>query len=300
MTPQRFAKAIASIERKYGLKLDAQEVWLKLDAFKKVKELKGGKCNESKGWYGLKGGCVRGKKGEGESKSKESKLAIAGKIKERKSKTKPLREKQSTQSKVTSVDKTNYEVKRSTPLDIESLSIGETKFSENRVASILKSGVQSELPIVILKPGKGLDLDAETYSAHEEIASYREASKRDANLKGRMDVVIVASKEEALNATKQQKLISKQENRREPIKESRLLDIENFKVSDNNFKKEEIEQLAESISKSGGLYQGPQVRQTGLEEWSTRSKADSYAVLAYRRALEINPELKGRIMAQFV
>ena len=84
MTPELFAKTIASIEHNYGLRLDARSVWLRMDEFKKVKELKGGKCNESTGWYGLKGSCKRGKNGESESKIKESKLAIADKIRTRK------------------------------------------------------------------------------------------------------------------------------------------------------------------------------------------------------------------------
>ena len=84
MTPKVFAQAIVSIEHNYGLRLDARSAWLRLDEFKKVKELAGGKCNEAKGWYGLKGACKRGKKGEGEARSKESKVDIAGRIRERK------------------------------------------------------------------------------------------------------------------------------------------------------------------------------------------------------------------------
>ena len=86
MTPEKFAQTIVSIERNYGLRLDARSTWLRLDAFKKVKELAGGKCNESTGWYGLKGGCKRGKKGEGEARNKESKVDIANRIRERKKK----------------------------------------------------------------------------------------------------------------------------------------------------------------------------------------------------------------------
>lgn len=84
MTPEVFAQAIVSIKHNYGLRLDAQSAWVRLDEFKKVQELKGGKCNEAKGWYGLVGACKRGKKGEGEAKSKESKVDIAGRIKNRK------------------------------------------------------------------------------------------------------------------------------------------------------------------------------------------------------------------------
>lgn len=81
MSPEVFAKAIVSIEQNYGLKLDARSIWLRLDEFKKVKGLVGGKCNEAKGWYGLKGACKRGKKGEGEARIKESKVETAKRLK---------------------------------------------------------------------------------------------------------------------------------------------------------------------------------------------------------------------------
>lgn len=81
MTPELFAHTIVSIEKSYGLRLDARSVWLRMDGFKKVKGLPGGKCNEAKGWYGLVGACKRGKKGEGESKSKESKVETANRLK---------------------------------------------------------------------------------------------------------------------------------------------------------------------------------------------------------------------------
>lgn len=84
MKPETFAKAIVSIEHNYGLRLDARSVWLRMDAFKKVKELAVGKCNEAKGWYGLKGACKRGAKHEGAAKAKESKLEIANNIRKRK------------------------------------------------------------------------------------------------------------------------------------------------------------------------------------------------------------------------
>ena len=80
MTPTIFAQAILSIEQNYGLRLDARSVWLRMDEFKEVKELKGGKCNEATGWYGLKGACKRGKKGEGDARTKESKVDIANRI----------------------------------------------------------------------------------------------------------------------------------------------------------------------------------------------------------------------------
>ena len=84
MTPEVFAQAIASIAQNYGLRLDARSVWLRMDEFKKVEELKGGKCNEATGWYGLKGACKRGKKGEGDARNKESKVDIANRIRKRK------------------------------------------------------------------------------------------------------------------------------------------------------------------------------------------------------------------------
>ena len=84
MIPEVFAKAIVSIEQNYDLKLDARSIWLRMDEFKKVKGLVGGKCNEAKGWYGLQGACKRGAKHEGLAKAKESKLEIANKIRKRK------------------------------------------------------------------------------------------------------------------------------------------------------------------------------------------------------------------------
>ena len=84
MTPEVFAQAIISIEKNYGLRLDARSAWLRMDEFKKVKELAVGKCNEAKGWYGMKGACKRGAKHEGIAKVKESRLEIANKIRKRK------------------------------------------------------------------------------------------------------------------------------------------------------------------------------------------------------------------------
>lgn len=311
MTPEKFAQTIVSIERNYGLRLDARSTWLRLDEFKKVKELAGGKCNESKGWYGLKGGCKRGKKGEGDARSKESKVEIAGKIRTRKmnesskkpgAKTGKKPEQAQTPKETAKVQrKIDYEVKQSKLLDMESISNGGAKPVEARIQSIIKSGLQSELPIVIIKGKKGAnDVDTDTYSGQAEVASYQAAAKRDPKIKGRMDVIAVSSKEEALEALGQQNMIAKHSKGREPIKEAILLDMESFKVKHSDFDKKEIEKLAQSISKNGGIYQGPQVRQSGADEWSTRSRSDDFAVLAYRRAQELNPKLKGRTMAQLV
>jgi ADP-ribosyltransferase exoenzyme len=49
VNPQTFARAIVSIERKYGLRLDARSVWLRMDV----------KCG--KGWEGTKPKCRRAK-----------------------------------------------------------------------------------------------------------------------------------------------------------------------------------------------------------------------------------------------
>ena len=311
MTPEVFAQAIVSIERNYGLRLDARSTWLRLDEFKKVKELAGGKCNEGKGWYGLKGACKRGKKGEGEARSKESKVDIAGRIRKRKmgeSSAKPGARIEKNPEKVQSPKenakvqrKIDYEVKRSGLLDVESISSGDSKPVPSKVQSILKSGFQSEMPIVVLKANDGThDVTADAYSGQSDIASYREAVKKDPALKGRMDVITVSSKEEALEAVNQQNMIAKHSKTREPIKKSVLLDMENFKVKHSDFDKSDVEKLAQSISKNGAIYQGPQVRQSGADEWSTRSRSDDFAVLAYRRAQELNPKLKGRMMAQLV
>lgn len=51
MDPKLFAKAIVSIERKYGLRLDVQDVWMRLDATP---------CG--RGWVGTKPGCKRANK----------------------------------------------------------------------------------------------------------------------------------------------------------------------------------------------------------------------------------------------
>lgn len=80
----RYTRAIESLNLKHGWHLDAQDVLLRLDEFKRVAELKGGKCSESRGWYGLKGNCKRGKKGEAKAKAKESKAQIADRIRSRK------------------------------------------------------------------------------------------------------------------------------------------------------------------------------------------------------------------------
>ena len=311
MTPETFSRAIVSIERNHGLRLDARLVWLRMDEFKKVKELAGGKCNEAKGWYGLKGACKRGKKGEGEARSKESKVDIAGRIKNRRinesaAKSGAKAEKKPEQSQppeeVAKVPrKIDYEVKQSKLLDMESISNGGAKPVDSRVQSIIKSGLQSELPIVVIKGKKGSnDVDTNTYSGQSEVASYQEAARRDPKIKGRMDVIAVSSKEEAVAAADQQNMISKYSKGREPIKDAILLDVESFKVKHSDFDKKDIEKLAQSISKNGGIYQGPQVKQSGADEWSTRSKSDDFAVLAYRRAQELNPKLKGRMMAQLV
>ena len=311
MTPEKFAQAIVSIERNYGLRLDARSTWLRLDAFKKVKELAGGKCNEKTGWYGLKGACKRGKKGEGDARSKESKVEIAGKIRTRKmnesskkpgSKTGKKPEQTQIPKETTKVQrKIDHEVKRSGLFDVESISSGVSKPVASKVQSILKSGSQSELPIVVLKASDGThDAAADAYSGQSDIASYREAMKKDPNLKGRMDVITVSSKEEALEAVSQQNMIAKHSKAREPIKKIVLLDMENFKVKSSDFDKGDIEKLAQSISKNGGIYQGPQVKQSGVEEWATQSRSDDFAVLAYRRAQDLNPKLKGRMMAQLV
>ena len=310
MTPETFARSIVSIEQKYGLRLDARSAWLRLDEFKKVKELAGGKCNETKGWYGLKGACKRGKKGEGEARAKESKVDIAGRIRKRKmgeasvnpvkTEVKPSKPKVP-EEPAKAQRKMDYEVKQSKLLDMESISNGGAKPVASRIQSIIKSGLQSELPIVIIKGKKGAnDVDTDTYSGKAEVASYQEAAKRDPKIKSRMDVIAVSSKEEALEALGQQNMIAKHSKGREPIKESILLDLESFKVKHSDFDKKDIEKLAQSISKNGGIYQGPQVKRSGVDEWSTRSKSDDFAVLAYRRAQELNPKLKGRMMAQLV
>ena len=55
MTPQLFAKTIASIEQNYGLRLDARSAWLRMDAVQ---------CG--RGWVGTKPGCKRGGKAKAE------------------------------------------------------------------------------------------------------------------------------------------------------------------------------------------------------------------------------------------
>lgn len=72
----RWDSTIDRLEFKYGLRLDE---------FKKLKGSKGGKCNEGRGWYGLKGACKRGKKkDDNTAKIKASKVELADKIRAKK------------------------------------------------------------------------------------------------------------------------------------------------------------------------------------------------------------------------
>lgn len=84
MTPKVFAQAIASIEQNYGLKLDARSVWLRMDDWKRLgRDQMGQKCG--RGWVGLRGACKRVKKGgDKDAAMKESKVALADKIRARK------------------------------------------------------------------------------------------------------------------------------------------------------------------------------------------------------------------------
>ena len=323
MNPQTFARAVVSIESKYGLRIDAADVWLRLDEFKKVKELAGGKCNEAKGWYGLKGACKRGKKGEGEARSKESKVDVANRIRKRKGTE--IKEKtangtaQAAERSGKPKDSTNAkkrqgvmgpkrqgvmgppELKQSKLLDIESLDVKDQQFDEKGVQSILKSRLQSQMPVVLAKPGSNpLDPETDVFSGNADVANYKEAARRDRTLTGRMHVMIAKDENEAKESSAQQKILDRASIDRKPIKSSQILDIEAFPSKKSGMSKDKIEELAQSIVRNGGLYQGPQVKQTGVESWDTQSKADDFAVEGYRRALKINPELKGRIMAQFV
>lgn len=316
MNPQTFARAVVSIEAKYGLRLDAAEVWLRLDAKQVLRKIGGRRPGKrcKGGWISAEKQCSDHKTSDGKltAAGKSSAAELAGKVRSRKG-MQPIETKNGERVRVAQGESTpketksspqrtvDFEVKESKPLDIESISSGSIKANESKVRAILKSGFQSELPVVVIKAKKGsVDIDLDTYSGAEEVASYREAVKRNPNLKGRMDVIIAGSKEEAIAAAKQQKLIAKHSKVREPIKEARLLDVESFKTRNTDFKQTDIEDLAQSISQNGGIYQGPQVRQSGAEEWTTRSRSDDFAVLAYRRAQEMNPQLKGRLMAQFV
>ena len=84
MTPETFAQAIVSIERNYGLRLDARSVWLKMDGFKKLaRGQMGRRCG--RGWVGLLGVCMRVPKGgDKDATIKASKVAFADRIRKMK------------------------------------------------------------------------------------------------------------------------------------------------------------------------------------------------------------------------
>jgi len=84
MTPEVFAQAIASIEQNYGLRLDARSVWLRMDDWKRLgRDQMGQKCG--RGWVGLRGACKRVKKGgDKDAAMKESKVALADRIRAKK------------------------------------------------------------------------------------------------------------------------------------------------------------------------------------------------------------------------
>ena len=84
MTPELFAKTIASIEQNYGLRLDARSVWLRMDDWKRLgRDQMGQKCG--RGWQGLRGACKRVPKGgDKDAAIKASKVALADKIRKNK------------------------------------------------------------------------------------------------------------------------------------------------------------------------------------------------------------------------
>ena len=84
MTPELFAKTIASIEQNYGLRLDARSVWLRMDDWKRLgRDQMGQKCG--RGWQGLRGACRRVPKGgDKDAAIKASKVALADKIRKNK------------------------------------------------------------------------------------------------------------------------------------------------------------------------------------------------------------------------
>ena len=84
MTPETFAKTIASIERNYGLRLDARSVWLRMDDWKRLgRDQMGQKCG--RGWHGLRGACKRVPKGgDKDAAIKASKVALADRIRKNK------------------------------------------------------------------------------------------------------------------------------------------------------------------------------------------------------------------------
>lgn len=84
MTPELFAKTIASIEQNYGLRLDARSVWLRMDDWKRLgRDQMGQKCG--RGWQGLRGACKRVPKGgDKDAAIKASKVALADRIRKSK------------------------------------------------------------------------------------------------------------------------------------------------------------------------------------------------------------------------
>lgn len=73
MEPKLFAQAIVAIERKYGLRLDAQDAWFRLD---------GVPCG--RGWMGTKPGCKRSKKKSGGGAPKMGKSSGGSSVGDRK------------------------------------------------------------------------------------------------------------------------------------------------------------------------------------------------------------------------
>ena len=84
MTPELFAKTIASIEQNYGLRLDARSAWLRMDDWKRLgRDQMGQKCGRC--WQGLRGACKRVPKGgDKDAAIKASKVALADKIRKNK------------------------------------------------------------------------------------------------------------------------------------------------------------------------------------------------------------------------
>ena len=156
MTPELFAKTIASIEQNYGLRLDARSVWLRMDDWKRLgRDQMGQKCG--RGWQGLRGACKRVPKGgDKESAIKASKVALADKIR----KNKGMRDRN-----VPKVEKFSVPKGRTT-LNLARGDYGREGFLTTEVHAGWTNGYLAKL-----SPDKNLSLDRSFVSASDKETS---------------------------------------------------------------------------------------------------------------------------------
>ena len=143
MTPEIFARAIASIEQKYGLRIDARSAWLRMDDWKRLgRDQMGQKCG--RGWHGLRGACKRVPKGgDKEAAIKASKVALADKIRARKG----LRDRNAPKAK-TKVEKT-----KAVTAKAKKMTVGDTTREE--ISSLTKTDLGKSIITSIAQNADG-------------------------------------------------------------------------------------------------------------------------------------------------